>query len=79
MVNVDTFESIWVGWLTPYLFKHRTLLNEHFDSLNFVIGSLLTVRNQDPIEYDLKMLQNKFGTHWWNKITHYKKNSEEKI
>ena len=78
LINVDIVESIWVGWLSSYLFKVRNTINDHFDSLDFVIGSLLAIRNQDPIEYDLQTLQNKFGIHWWNKSTHYKESEKKK-
>ena len=72
LVNVTMFESIWVGWLTQYLFKIRTTITDEFDSLEFITKSLTTSRTNEPNVYDIQLLQNKFGVFWWNKSPHIK-------
>jgi len=73
LISVDMVESVWVGWLTPYLFKNRKIMNSQFDSLEFIIECLTTIRTSEmPITYDIQLLQNKYGVFWWEKSTHTK-------
>jgi adenylate kinase family enzyme len=73
LISVEMFDSVWVGWLSPYLFKLRKKINQHFDSLEFITECLTTIRSAElPITYDIQLLQNKYGVCWWERSTHTK-------
>lgn len=73
LISVDIYESVWVGWLSPYLFKSRKNMNQQFDSVEFITECLTTIRTTEiPIIYDIQLLQNKYGVFWWEKSMHTK-------